>query len=339
MSEDKFKTVGEGLIRASNKRIVRKTRKVEDSKIFRRASLAVGLLIVFATLVVLAIAITISVKRRQAPEEGQVSKRLENLMARVPQTATSKEEIVIDEEEVAREAEKLKRISDGLVGFMNASSADDVIPFINDGESFRDGIETYLDLHSLTPFRVFRSRAVEFEGKSYKEVYARTGSSTRALIIDNETGLIDWESFAGTNSHRFTSALLKAQDEEGLVARGLLTIGERSEYYNYDYSDREEWMSTKFVFPLSKRSVTCYVRNDSEIAAELNDLFSKVSASEREGGYLSVVLRLKAKDEESAQRKQLEVFEVMSNSWFLPGQPKIAVLNGLETNEDTSLGE
>lgn len=141
------------------------------------------------------------------------------------------------------------------------------------------------------------------------DAFFDNGGARSLYILDTNEGLkVDWESYA-----RHSNALQEwgqnsgtsERKEESVVARVKIGI---ENYYNFRFSDDEDWMSYRLESPDLDDSFTAYAKKGSTTSKFLEWF---VASQERR-----ITLQLRCRSED-ARNKQYEVEKVIAMGWVI----------------------
>ncbi len=330
MGEKKYKDIGEGAIQASKRRIVRRHRKVEDSRVYRRSSFVVSLLFGTIALGVIAVTLVVYNMRREQPVEGEVAETLDELRKNASEQFESTDEEVAERVLSTEEtAAQVRRVAATVTSLTKASTYEDLLPLIINPDQHGEAIKEYLVENTVFPIRVLDSGQAVIDGRVFAVLKAKVGLRNSVLIVDMETAKVDWESMIGYNCFDYAEILKRAPKPEGVAIRCSLRMGPALSYYNYDYDDSDQWLSLTATHPEFERSLYVYLDKRSDTFAKfLEDFFPRNQAREKLSSPATIIIQ--ATSQEALDRNQFEIKEIISDSWFIPNSSEIADLNPSE---------
>ena len=222
---------------------------------------------------------------------------------------TDEEEGLEDEKELINQHEKIdiEKLESIAKAFLDASSVDELMPYVRDSERVRPLIENFyqeggvdlggfrrLTSESLITARGFCS--LTFQNKSYEDI------ALNFEVLGDNSYLVDWESYVGYCEMSFTEMQEKLPVEPVFIRCSLV----KQHYYNYAFSDDSKWSNYRLDFRNPEDTLSGYVERGSELDFEL-------SQAEGQNGLILEV----AYPKKGAKREQVIISKILSDMWVL----------------------
>ena len=205
------------------------------------------------------------------------------------------------------QTELLAEMQPLVKGFLEATTVDEILPFVRNREKMEQKIRAYypdgrIDAPGMTAFNTASNLA--FRDK-LASVAVRTNdfSSKQVAFIRTNDGLkIDWESFVGWSEMPWEDFLAKKPTKPAVFRASLRVV----DYYNFSFSDEKKWQAYQLRSPDGQQVVYGYVKRDS--AAD-----KRLRPAETNGGNL-VTVSLKFPLGESS-KNQVLIEEILADGW------------------------
>lgn len=308
----------------SKRRIRRVKRPVNQSRVHRKSNLIVSISLGTIALVLVAFSVFFWLgmrKKRPVEDQGDLVKFLQEAAEQGRVEVSGGEEL--NEDEVATDAERFKVAAQLAGDFIQMREVEEILSHIREPELHRASVEAFVagpDFGSFTPMVVGRSGLEGLATGGFLEVITRDWQY-RLLRIDLRSMQIDWETYLGYNPLKLEQIQAYGTHPAGIPVRCVREPLEPGMgYYNYDFAESEEWLSLKLSHPEFEDVIWGYVPRQSQLARLL------AYDQSNKQGLNGFILRLRAPDEASAQRRQFEVIDVVATSWYISSTSRLADL-------------
>lgn len=238
-------------------------------------------------------------------KDGTLSK----LLSKTDKEKESEDESKLIKKHEDVDIEKLEVIAKA---FLDASSVDELMPYVRDPEHVRPLIENFykesgVDLggfRRLTSESLIMARnfcSLTFQNKSYEDIVLNFE------VLGDGSYVIDWESYVGYCDMNFA----KMQEELPVEPVMIRCTVVRQHYYNYAFSDDSKWRNYRLDFKNPEHTLSGYVERDSELDFELSQI----------GGTNGVILEI-AYPRKKAKSDQVIISRILSEMWVMENENK-----------------
>ncbi len=209
-------------------------------------------------------------------------------------------------------------------GFSAARTAEEMLPFIREPEKFAPAVRAWCAAHpERLPvggsfIKMVSTR--EAPGHVISQVSVQLPRdapvSLWMLVKSHDTWRVEWRAFTGIADIAVEEFAAKKPDAPALV----LSLVQRSDYYNGTYASRDDWQSLRVTDRMGGVSFHAYVpRREAALLEKLKVL----PPSRRDGVDLPntarrLALRMRFASPEAAALGLAEVSAIEGDGWFIP---------------------
>jgi hypothetical protein len=212
------------------------------------------------------------------------------------------------------EAEFLSLSQPIAEAFLNATSVDQILPLVRDGERIKAKILAHYPDGVIVPTGLSKFNAT---GRvSYKDSFAAVTILTpdfdrkQLAFVDGADGLkIDWESWVGWSEMPWDK-LIESRPARPVLVRAMLKW---VEYYNFAFADESKWRSYRLVSPDGEQTLYGYVDRNSLLDQRLRPGEQSTS--------VAVTLKIRF-PEDGENGDQVVIEEYVSDGWVIPDKAK-----------------
>lgn len=209
--------------------------------------------------------------------------------------------------------------------FTAAKSADELLLLVREPEKYAAAVKSWIVTHTdaIPPggeFAGLGPSRIAFGTRLYQVALSYQRDAHRQTILLaalTKTGWrVDWLAFTGVGDISFEEFTVSKPSRPVLM----LSLAQRSSYYNGDYANENIWQSLRVTDRLDGPVVHAYVpRRDVALMEKLNVL----PAAPREGGDMPatsrrLALKLHFANPDSARLGLAEVTAIEGDGWFIP---------------------
>ncbi len=143
---------------------------------------------------------------------------------------------------------------------------------------------------------------------------SRPGDRLEIALRRDDTGklLLDWESYVGYSEKSFAQ-IKKARSTEPTLIRAFAKI---DDYYNYEFSDAEKYLSVRLTSQDSEDSVHAYCERSSELGKWLTEHLGATPELSMTKGYTLWA----AYPRDSQSERCLQLIQVAASRWLIMPQ-------------------
>ncbi len=211
------------------------------------------------------------------------------------------------------DTEDLKQLEEYLEKVLAAESVDDLLPLVRNTEKLQEKMLKYYGGEKISPTKMNHFKKCEdmslFPG--YMAATFESGDfEIKNAIIKYDDGLfeLDWESYVSYSDISWEK-MRELKPVQPFVMR--VTLSEKN-FYLEDFSDEKAWQSVSLTNPNEEGTMFGYVKRDTAVEQLVSNFGMTTS------NYNLTVL---AKYSEGATSdNQVEIIEVISNSWLVEGE-------------------
>ncbi len=198
--------------------------------------------------------------------------------------------------------------------FLEAERTEDILPLIHDPARVRRNLRTFYPEDTIEPMGLSKFNST---GQvSYKDSFAAVTVLTpdyekkQLAFIDGEDGLkIDWESWVGWSDLPWPK-LVESRPRKSVLVRAMVKW---VDYYNFGFSDEDEWRSYRLVSPDGGTTLYGYVERNSLLDQRLRP--GEPTAT------VAVTLTIHFRENEQAPN-QVVIDSLVSDGWVVTGEKK-----------------
>lgn len=194
--------------------------------------------------------------------------------------------------------------------FLAATSVDQILPLVRDGEQMRSKIFDHYPNGKIeaTVFTKFNASGQVSYKDSFAAVSILTADFERRQLafVDGKDGLkIDWESWVGWSEMPWDKLIESKTDQPIMIRTTLRAV----DYYNFGFTDDSKWRSYLLTSPDGAHTLYGYIERDSLLDERLHPP-EKLA---------SVTFTLKIRfPKDGENRNQVVIHDIVSDGWVLP---------------------
>ncbi|MDP4646560.1 MAG: hypothetical protein NWS80_05470 [Akkermansiaceae bacterium] len=207
------------------------------------------------------------------------------------------------------EAELLNLVEPLAQKFLEAETVEEILPLVRNPYDVAQKMRRLHPDGTITPLGF--SGVSPLEGVSYKDGYAAVSFLTAdqekkpMVFCEGEGGLkIDWESWAGWSELPWDE-LMESKPTKPVLVR---VISKPVPYYNFGFSDEDEWVSYRLLSPDGEHTLYGYAKRGSLIDEQLRPADPN--------GAMAVTLRISFR-EGATSASQAEIDEFVTDGWVI----------------------
>lgn len=194
--------------------------------------------------------------------------------------------------------------------FLAATSINQILPLVRDGEKMKAKIYDYYPNGKIkaTPLYKFNaSKQVSYKGSSAAVTVLTTDLEIRQLaFVDGKDGLrIDWESWVGWSQIPWDKLIESKRIQPTLIRTNLRTV----DYYNFGFADDSKWRAYQLSSPDGAHTLYGYVERGSLLDERLRPSEKSVA--------VAVTLTIRFPDVPETNN-QVVIHDLISDGWLLP---------------------
>jgi len=247
------------------------------------------------------------IQRKQTANAAPAPVIAQQVQETAPDPAPAAEPINLPLEMNRNQTELLAEIEPMAKGFLEASTVDEILPFVRNREQVEKKIRAYYPNGTISApgMSAFNTTSnVAYRGK-LASVAVRTNdfSPKQLAFIRTNDGLkIDWESYTGWSEIPWDE-LLSQKPTKAAVFRASLRM---VDYYNFSFADEGKWQSYQLRSPDGQHVVYGYVKRDSTLDKQLRP------ADKNSGNLVTVSLKFPLGE---TSKNQVLIEEVLADGW------------------------
>jgi len=205
------------------------------------------------------------------------------------------------------QTELLAELEPVAQGFLQATTVDDLLPFVRNRDKVEKKVRAYYPDGKITPLGMSAfntAGSVAFRDK-LASVSVRTNdfSPKQLAFIRTSDGMkIDWESFVGWSEMPWEDFLSKKPTKPAVFRASLRVV----DYYNFSFSDESKWQSYQLRSPDGQQVVYGYVKRDSSADKQLHP------AEKGAGNLVTVSLKFPLGE---SSKNQVLIEEILADGW------------------------
>ncbi len=194
--------------------------------------------------------------------------------------------------------------------FLAATSFDQILPLVRNGEEMRSKIFDHYPNGKIkaTVFTKFNATGQVSYKDSFAAVTILTADFERRQLafVDGKDGLkIDWESWVGWSEMPWDK-LLESRPDQPIMIRTMLRA---VDYYNFGFTDDSKWRSYLLTSPDGAHTLYGYIERNSLLDQRLRPGEQNTS--------LAVTLKIRF-PEDGEGRNQALIDEYVADGWVIP---------------------
>lgn len=276
----------------------------------KRSGYGVWLIISVALLILLGGAAGVMVlrKRNMAVDQPIVIAPVVGTVAEIKESVP--EAIDLPLEMNGNQVELIKELESLSASFLNASTVDELLKYVRERSQTEPKIRAYypdgkIAAPGMSAFNT--TGAISFNGRLASiAVRTKDFAEKQLAFVRTVEGLkVDWESYVAWSEMPW-SQFISEKPVRPLVFRAKL----RSlDYYNFGFSDEDEWRSYELRAPDGEYVLYGYVKRDSALDQKIRPLESKAS--------ILVTLSLKYPPGKDVKDNQVIIDGMVGNGWVV----------------------
>lgn len=195
-------------------------------------------------------------------------------------------------------------------GFLNATTVDDLLKFVDRPERVAGRVARYhpdgvVEPPGLADYSQF-SRVTQIGRTRMVPLRTRDMQIRTIALRETADGIkVDWEHWTGWSAMPPEQFMSKSTDGTHAFRVELQKV----DYYNFGFSDETRWQSVRLVFPDRETSAYGYVDRQSQLLGQVMRLLDSDESR--------AIVEIRQVDG-GVEHKQVEVTRILSESWIDP---------------------